>query len=201
MSIKSSIVYLQHQGPRSFPSPSPLLHTLLRVAAGIPNSLSHGTLPPPSCLLFLVFPVLPHALFISCSSSLSFLSTSISISLFFYFSPFLWVICPSCSHYVSLTFVNVKQSPRRMELQHGSHLAYLNLCIARSSRAKGRISQRDDATVGCARRVEGGRIVHRKWRGANRVGVASRRRSCGRERTGLWSASGLLERANEREKL
>lgn len=150
-----------------------------------------GTARTP-CSPFQVFPLLPHALFISCSPSLSSLfssvlritlaaSFSLSLSFILLLSPppslanlsfsfshsFFLPFPLSLSHRVLLALVKAKQRLRRVEAPaHGGHLAYLSLRIARSSRAKGRISQRDDGGMREASR----RWKDRAWKMAEREG-------------------------------
>lgn len=150
-------------------------------------SLKSGCPPP-----FQVFPLLPHALFISCFlSSLPFFSSVLVLLplsssfvfllflfLFLLFLPLFLSYFLSLVHSTSLLFsLRLSHSHQReaTSLSHGvpacgGHLAYLSLRIARSSRAKGRISQRDG---GGMRRVEGGRIARGRWRGGN-AGEVSR---------------------------
>lgn len=140
------------------------------------------------CSPFQVFPLLPHALFISCSPSSSSLFSSVfsryhssclllsvsflrsfafSSSLSRQLSSFSFSLPLPRPHRVLLTPVKAKQRPRRVEAPvHGGHLAYLSLRIARSSRAKGRISQRDDGGMREASR----RWKDRAWKMAEREG-------------------------------
>lgn len=140
-----------------------------------------GISPPPPRIIHLLFSVLVipflvgplyHSLAASFSLSLSFIlllspppslaNLSFSFSLSFFLSFPL-----SLSRRVLLTLVKAKQRLRRVEAPaHGGHLAYLSLRIARSSRAKGRISQRDDGGMREASR----RWKDRAWKMAEREG-------------------------------
>lgn len=73
---------------------------------------------------------------------------------------------------------------------HGGHLAYLSLRIARSSRAKGRISQRDDGGMREASR----RWKDRAWKMARRES----RRGESSERVG--EKNGAHDRSNGPQK-
>lgn len=147
-------------------SPRGSLHPLLALP---------GISPPPPRIIHLLFSVLVIPLLVgpryhsSCLLlSVSFLrSFAFSSSLSRQLSSFSFSLPLPRPHRVLLTPVKAKQRPRRVEAPvHGGHLAYLSLRIARSSRAKGRISQRDDGGMREASR----RWKDRAWKMAEREG-------------------------------
>lgn len=113
---------------------SSLPHTLVNLTASfsvLSSPLRSSATPPPPRIIHLGHPffVPPMRLKFRLHSSASSISVSRAAGLFPWFAR--------------------KRSSLRTLLS-GGHLAYLSLRIARSSRAKGRISQRE-TTLGCAR--------------------------------------------------
>lgn len=150
-------------------SPRGSLHPLLALP---------GISPPPPRIIHLLFSVLviPFLVAVLCITLAASFSLSLSFALLLSpppsltnlsFSPSFFLSYPlsPLSHRVLLAPVKTKQRPRRVEAPaHGGHLAYLSLRIARSSRAKGRISQRDDGGMREASR----RWKDRAWKMAER---------------------------------
>jgi len=182
-------------------SPRGSLHPLTR---SVPLPALLDISPPPPRIIHLSFSVLVALFLVDSRITPSFFF--IRFSSFFLLLFFLFLsLSLSLVHSTSLLFSLHLSHSRQREAtssSHGAsacsgHLAYLSLRIARSSRAKGRISQRDDGGMREASR----RWKDRAWKMARRESWRGKSSERVGEKNGAHDRnSGPQERASRRER-